>query len=70
MVVVPSPTKKRARAKARGLSAQNKKALECILGCCNHECTSKTCVYWNKVVDSDDPAKTQFKLIEKIFGGK
>lgn len=70
MVAVSSSKKKRATTQTRGLSAQNKKALECILGCCSHEITNKSCVYWNKVVDSDDPALTQMKLIAKLFGGK
>lgn len=70
MVSQPSSARKRATARNSGVSAQNKKALECILGCCNHGCTSKTCTYWNKVVDSDDPAKMQMKLIIKLFGGR
>lgn len=70
MVEVSSPKKKRATEPSRGLSAQNKKTLQCILGCCEHNCTSKTCVYWKKVVDSDDPAQTQYKLIVKLLGGK
>lgn len=70
MVENPSTKKKRATAQNKGLSAQNKKTLQCILGCCTHDITSKTCVYWNKVVDSDDPALTQMKLITKMIGGK
>lgn len=70
MVENPSKKKKRATAQNRGLTAQNKKTLQCILGCCTHDITSKTCVYWNKVVDSDDPALTQMKLISKMIGGK
>lgn len=70
MVKNPSLKEKRATGPSRGLTAQNKKTLQCILGCCEHECTSKTCVYWKKVVDSDDPALTQMKLIAKLFGGK
>ncbi len=70
MVQVSSPKKKRATAQNKGLTAQNKKTLQCILGCCTHDITSKTCLYWNKVVDSDDPALTQMKLIAKLFGGK
>lgn len=70
MVSVSSSKKKRATAQNRGLTAQNKKTLQCILGCCTHDITSKTCLYWNKVVDSDDPALTQMKLIAKLFGGK
>lgn len=70
MVQVSSSKKKRVREPFKGLTAQNKKALQCILGCCDHSIESKTCVYWNKVVDSDDPALTQMKLIAKLFGGK
>lgn len=70
MVGESSSKKKRATAQNKGLSAQNKKTLQCILGCCTHDITSKTCVYWNKVVDSDDPALTQMKLITKMIGGK
>lgn len=70
MVQVSSQKKKRVREPFKGLTAQNKKALQCILGCCDHSIESKTCVYWNKVVDSDDPALTQMKLIAKLFGGK
>lgn len=70
MVAVSSPKKKRVTAHSGGLTAQNKKTLQCILGCCEHDITSKTCLYWNKVVDSDDPALTQMKLIAKLFGGK
>lgn len=65
-----SSTTKRTTARSKGLTAQNKKDLECILGLCNHSITSKTCKYWNKVVDSDDPAQVQYKLIIKLFGGK
>jgi len=60
---------KRVRTQNKGLTAQNKKDLECILGACKHEPTSKTCLYWNKVVDAEDPAKAQYKLIIKIIGG-
>lgn len=70
MVKNPSSNKKRVRAQNKGLTAQNKKTLECILGCCMHNATHKTCVYWNKVVDADDPALMQMKLIAKLFGGK
>lgn len=70
MVGESSSKKKRATAQNKGLSAQDKKKLQCILGCCNHTIESKTCLYWNKVVDSDDPALTQMKLIAKLFGGK
>lgn len=70
MVGESSSKKKRVREPFKGLTAQNKKTLQCILGCCTHDCTSKTCLYWNKVVDSDDPALTQMKLIAKLFGGK
>lgn len=70
MVKNPSSTKKRVRTQKKGLTAQNKKTLECILGCCTHDVTSKTCLYWNKVVDADDPALMQMKLIAKLIGGK
>lgn len=70
MVKNPSSTKKRVRTQKKGLTAQNKKTLECILGCCTHDATSKTCLYWNKVVDADDPALMQMKLIAKLIGGK
>lgn len=70
MVEVSSPKKKRATEPSRGLTAQNKKTLQCILGCCTHGMDSKTCPYWKKVVDSDDPALTQYKLIARLFGGK
>lgn len=69
MVQNPSTKKKRSTAQNKGLTAQNKKDLECILGACKHEPTSKTCLYWNKVVDAEDPAKAQYKLIIKIIGG-
>lgn len=51
------------------LSEKQKKELECILGLCSHSINSKTCVYWNKVVDSENPAGIQFKLIVKLIGG-
>lgn len=70
MVKNPSSAKKRVRTQKKGLTAQNKKTLECILGCCTHDVTSKTCLYWNKVVDADDPALMQMKLIAKLIGGK
>lgn len=70
MVKNPSSTKKRVRTQKKGLTAKNKKTLECILGCCTHDVTSKTCLYWNKVVDADDPALMQMKLIAKLIGGK
>lgn len=70
MVKNPSSTKKRVRPQKKGLTAQKKKTLECILGCCTHDITSKTCLYWNKVVDADDPALMQMKLIAKLIGGK
>ena len=63
-------TKKRATAPSRGLTAQNKKDLECILGFCSHTVSNKNCLYWNKVVDSEDPARVQYKLIERMLGGK
>lgn len=61
---------KRARVPSDGLTSQNKKDLECILGICNHTITSKTCLYWNKVVDSEDPGRVQYKLIERIWRKK
>ena len=67
MVEVSSSKKKRATAQNKGLTAQDKKTLQCILGCCTPDITSRTCVYWNKVVDSDDPALTQMKLIAELF---
>ncbi len=67
MVKNPSPQKKRVRSDSRGLTAQNKKDLECILGCCKH---ASDCTYWKKVVDAEDPAREQFNLIIKMFGGK
>lgn len=70
MVKNPSSTKKLVRTQKKGLTAQNKKTLECILGCCTHDVTSKTCLYWNKVVDADDPALMQMKLIAKLIGGE
>ena len=70
MVTNPSPKEKRATVASRGLTAQNKKTLECVLGCCNHSVGSKNCLYWTKVVDCDDPASMQLKLITKLVGGK
>ena len=70
MVQVSSSRKKRRTAPSKGLTAKEKQTLQCILGCCTHQIDSKTCMYWNKVVDSDDPALTQMKLIAKLFGGK
>lgn len=70
MVSNPSSTKKRRTAPSRGLTAQNKKDLACILGCCTHPYGSKTCLYWKKVVDAEDPAAMQMKLISKLIGGK
>ena len=65
---------KRRTEPSRGLKTQFKKDLECILGCCNHPYTSKTCVYWTKIVDSADPARAQHarivKLIQKHLGVK
>lgn len=70
MVNNPSRTKKRNTAHSRGLTAQNKKDLECILGLCKHNAMSNTkCLYWDKVVDSADPAQEQYKLIVKLIGG-
>lgn len=51
-------------AQSRG---QIRKDLQCILGACSHAPTNKSCAYWSKVVDSDDPAAEQLKLIEKII---
>lgn len=51
------------------LSDKQKKELECILGLCSHSISSKTCAYWNKVVDAENPARVQFKLIVKLIGG-
>lgn len=63
--------KKRAREPSRGLTAQNKKTLECILGLCKHSAMTNTkCLYWDKVVDAADPAAEQYKLIIKLLGGK
>lgn len=66
----PSSKKKAHTAQSKGLTAQNKKDLECILGVCKHEISSKTCLYWNKIVDAEDPARAQYKLIERMLGGK
>lgn len=63
----PSQKEKRVRTQNKGLTAQNKKTLECILGLCGHGPEAKTCLYWTKVVDSDDPALVQYKLIEKLI---
>lgn len=73
MVKNPSSKEKRRTERSRGLTAQNKKELECILGCCDHNAISKKCVYWQKVVDSDYPERVQYKLILKLIkkiGGK
>lgn len=59
--------KKRATEPSKGLTVQNKKTLECILGLCKHNPEAKTCLYWTKVVDDDDPALVQYKLIEKLI---
>lgn len=64
-----SSKKKPLRTQNRGLTAQNKKDLECILGLCSHSITSKTCLYWNKVVDAENPAGAQYRLIVKLIGG-
>ena len=66
----PSSTKKRTTTRNRGLTAQNKKDLECILGLCSHTPSSKTCKYWNKIVDAEFPEQVQYKLIERMLGGK
>lgn len=65
-----SSTKKRATTRNRGLTAQNKKDLECILGLCSHAPSNKTCKYWNKIVDAEFPEQVQYKLIERMLGGK
>lgn len=67
MVEVSSRVRKRVRTQNKGLRTQNKKTLECILGLCNHGPEAKTCLYWTKVVDSEDPAAVQYKLIEKLI---
>lgn len=69
MVSKSSSTKKRVTTRSKGLTLQNKKDLECILGLCTHSITSKTCLYWNKVVDAENPAGVQYKLIVKLIGG-
>lgn len=61
--------KKRVVGPSRGLTAQKKKDLECILGLCSHSISSKTCLYWNKVVDAENPAGVQYRLIIKLLGG-
>lgn len=43
------------------------KDLECILGSCRHTPASKSCLYWAKVVDAENPALEQTKLIKKII---
>lgn len=61
---------KRVRTQTKGLTAQNKKDLECVLGLCKHSpFTNTKCLYWDKVVDAADPAREQYKLIIKIIGG-
>lgn len=62
-----SSKKKPLRTQNKGLTAKNKKTLECILGLCGHGPEAKTCLYWTKVVDNDDPALVQYKLIEKLI---
>lgn len=70
MTTSSRPTK-RVTARSKGLTAQNKKDLECILGLCAHSPMGKTkCLYWDKVVDAADPAKEQYKLISRLLGGK
>ena len=64
-----SSKKKPLRTQNKGLTAQKKKTLECILGLCSHDISSKTCLYWNKVVDAENPAGVQYKLIVKLIGG-
>jgi len=62
--------KKRVKEPSRGLTAQNKKTLECILGICKHgPMGTAKCLYWDKVVDSSDPGREQLKLIIKLIGG-
>jgi hypothetical protein len=60
---------KRVRTQNKGLTAQKKKTLECILGLCTHSIENKNCLYWNKVVDAENPAGVQYKLIIKLIGG-
>lgn len=67
MVEISGRTKKRVRTQNKGLRTQYKKTLECILGLCNHGPEAKTCLYWTKVVDNEDPALEQYKLIEKLI---
>lgn len=66
-----SSKKKPLRTQNKGLTAKNKKDLECILGLCKHSAMTNTkCLYWDKVVDAPDPAAEQYKLIIKLLGGK
>lgn len=65
----PSSATKRVVGASRALTAQNKKALECILGLCSHKEGAKGCLYW-KIVDADDPARAQYDLIIKLMKGK
>lgn len=66
-VNISTQKEKRVREPSRGLRTQIKNDLKCILGACTHAPTSRTCLYWNKVVDAEDPAEIQFKLISKII---
>lgn len=66
---IPTKTQKRVRTQNKGLTAQKKKTLECILGLCTHSMENKNCLYWNKVVDAENPAGVQYKLIIKLIGG-
>lgn len=66
MVKTSTQKKKPLTAQNRGVREQ----LKCILGACNHVPTSTVCIYWKKVVDCDDPANMQLKLIEKLMDGK
>lgn len=66
MTKLSTSNKKPRTAQSSGVRAQ----LKCILGACTHEPSSKTCVYWKKVVDCDDPAMMQLKLIEGLMDGK
>lgn len=70
MARVSTRTEKPLTTRSRGLTAQNKKDLECILGLCKHSAFTNTkCLYWDKVVDAADPAQEQYKLIVKLIGG-
>ena len=66
----PSRKKKPLTGPSRAQLEQIRKPLQCILGCCGHDYTSRTCLYWKKVVDAADPAEMQLKLIMKLFKEK